>query len=167
MNNKGFTLLEFLIYIGLVSIILIVFGAIALNVFSSEAKLSAIEEVSQNARFTMEKIATSVRNAEVINNPDQDMSASSLSLQMADTVQNPTIFNLLDGVVTITEGIGSPVNVTSSEVNVSELIFSNLSYSATPGTVRIQMTVKLVNPDNRQEYKVERTYFTTANIRKN
>lgn len=164
--NKGFTLIEFLLYIGIVGIVLLVAGAICLNVLFGKAKLMAIEEVSQNTRFTIEKIADRVRNANTINSPTQGVSTSTLSLQMADSAKNPTVFDLSSGVVRITEGTGSAVNLTSSEVTVTNLQFSNISYSNTPGTVRIQMTVKLTNPENRQEYNFEKTFYTTANIRK-
>jgi len=164
--QRGFTLLEFLLYIGLVGIILTVSGAIGLNVLFGKAKLMSIEEVSQNTRFTIEKIANRVRNAEAINSPSQGTFASTLSLQMMDPSKNPTVFDLSGGVVRIKEGTGSTVDLTSSEVTVTTLQFSNISYLNTPGTVRIQMTIKLVNVENRQEYKFEKTFYTTANIRK-
>lgn len=164
--NKGFTLLEFLLYISLVGIILLVAGAIGLNVLFGKAKLGAIEEVSQNARFTIEKIADRVRNAEAINSPAQGASASTLSLQMANAGQNPTVFDLSGGVARIKEGAGATTDLTSNEVTVTALQFSNISYTDTPGTVRIQMTIKLTNPENRQEYNFEKTFYTTANIRK-
>ncbi len=166
MNNKGFTLLEFLLYIGIVGIILTVSGAIGLNVLFGKAKLMSIEEVSQNARFAMEDMALKIRNSEAINSPATSTSASTLSLQMADSTKNPTVFDVSSGIVQITEGTGSAVDLTSSEVTVTTLQFSNISYSNTPGTVRVQMTIKRVNPENRQEYNFEKTFYTTATIRK-
>lgn len=164
--SKGFTLIEFILYIGIVGVVLLVAGAIGLNVLFGKAKLMAIEEVSQNARFTIEKIADRVRNANAINSPATSTSASTLSLKMASSTQNPTIFDLSGGVIRITEGMGSTVNLTSSEVTITNLQFSNISYSNTPGTLRIELRLKLVNPENRQEYNFEKTFYTTANIRK-
>jgi len=166
-RRDGFTLIEFLLYIGLVGIILTVAGAICLNIIFGKAKLMAIEEVSQNARFVMEDIAKKVRNAEAINSPSQGTSATTLSLQMADSAKNPTIFDISGNSVRIQEGIGPIVSLSSSEVIVSNVQFTNISYTDTPGTVRIQMTIKLVNPGNRQEYNFEKTFYTTANIREN
>lgn len=163
MNNKGFTLLEFLLYIGLVGIILTVSGAIGLNVLFGKAKLMTIEEVSQNARFVMEKISLDIRNAEIIDTPSQGETSSVLTLQKS----NGNIeYELVSGVLSRKEGNGSYLDLTSSEVTVTNLAFSNISYSDTPGTVRVQMTMKLVNPENRQEYNFEKTFYTTANIRK-
>jgi len=164
--NKAFTLIEFLIYIGIVGLVLIAAGAIALNILFDKAKLTAIEEVSQNTRFTMEKIANTVRNAQAINSPAISASAPALSLQMADSGKNPTVFDLFGGAVRIKEGAGSAVNLTSSKITVTNLQFSNISYASTPGTIRIQITVKSINPGNRQEYNFEKIFYTTANIRK-
>lgn len=138
MNNKGFTLLEFLLYIGLVGIILTVSGAIGLNVFFGKAKLMAIEEVSQNARFTMEKVARVVRNG-----------------------QDSSIFTLSGGAL-----LQNGTAITSDEVTVTDFQIFDISYPDTPGTKRIQMTIKFNNPENRQEYNFEKTFYTTANIRK-
>lgn len=164
--KEGFTLIEFILYIGIVGIILTIAGAIGLNVLLGKARLMAAEEVSQNTRFIMEKITERVRNAEAINSPAPGTSASTLSLQVADSAKNPTVFDLSGGVVRIKEGSGPNVALSSSEVTVTDLQFSNTSYANTPGTVRVQMTTEFNNPDNRREYNFSKTFYTTANIRK-
>lgn len=68
-KEKGTTLIEFLIYITIVALVLTAAGAIVLNVLFGKAKLGAIEEVSQNGRLSLEKIADTIRNAEAINSP--------------------------------------------------------------------------------------------------
>jgi Tfp pilus assembly protein PilW len=163
---KGFTLIEFLLYIGLLGIILTVSGAIGLNILFGKAKLNSIEEVSQNSRFAIEKIASTIRNAQAINSPATSTNGTSLSLVMTDSSLNPTVFDLSSKILRITEGAGSAVNLTSDEVSVSDLQFTNISYTGTPGTVRIQITVEHINPDNRPEYDVSKTFYATANLRK-
>lgn len=164
--KQGFTLIEFILYIGIVSTVLAVTAAIGVNVLFGKAKLAAIEEVSQNARFSIEKIADTIRNAQAIQSPSIGTTASSLSLQMADLAKNPTIFDISGGVVRIKEGAGGAVDITSSEVVATNIQFSNISYALTPGTVRVQMTVQYNNPSGRKEYEFQKTFYTTANIRK-
>lgn len=163
--EKGFTLIEFIFYICLVAVILTVIGAIGLNVLFGKAKLMSIEEVSQNARIVLERVAERIRNADAVNSPVRGSSASSLSLRMADSAKDPTVFDLSDGFLQIQEGFGLVTALTSDEVVITDLQFSNISYMNTPGTVRIQMTIKLVNLDNRQEYNFEKTFYTTASLR--
>lgn len=164
--NRGFTLIEFLIYIAIVGTVLLATGAIGFNVLFGKAKLMAIEEVSQNARFTMERIAMSVRNAETIQSPVPGASDSVLALKMADKTKNPTSFVLSNGSLQIKEGPGAFVSLTSSETMVTALQFSNISYPNTPGTIRIQMTLQYTNPSNRPEYRFSKTFYTTATVRK-
>ncbi len=164
--EKGFTLLDFSIYIAILGITLSIIGAITLNIFFGRAKLIAIEEVSQNSRFILEKISRKIHNAESINSPLKGASDTLLSLQIKDPSKNPTIFYLADGIIRIQEGNNPPVILNSDEVVVTNLQFTNLSYPDTPGTIRIQMDVRFVNPSNRQEYNFGKTFYTTVNIRK-
>lgn len=163
--KNGFTLIEFLLYIVIVGVILVVVGGIGLNILLGKAKQGALEEVSQNARFVMENITSAVRGAQSVNSPARGFSSSTLSLAMASSSVNPTIFDLSGGMARIKEGLGAFVSLTSGEVLVTDLQFSNVSYPGAPGAVRIQVTVRQVNPDNRPEYNFEETFYTTASVR--
>lgn len=164
-SGAGFTLIEFIMYTTIVGVILLAVGAIGINIFFNKAKLTAVDEVSQNSRFVLEKITYAIRNAEIINSPSLGTSGTSLSLQMADLSKNPTLFDLNNGFVRIKEGAGNYINLTTDEVVITNLQFSNLSYTGTPGTMRIEITVKFNNLTARQEYNFEKTFYATANIR--
>ncbi|MBI4458200.1 type II secretion system protein [Candidatus Uhrbacteria bacterium] len=164
--NKGHTLIELLLYVAIFAVVSLVAGAIVLNMLFGKAKLTAVEEVGQNGRMALETVIQRVRDAQAVNAPAPAASASTLSLQMADAARNPTVFDLSGGAVRITEGAGAPVALTASEVSVTSLLFSNASYAGTPGTVRIMMTVGHANPQNRQEYSFEKTFYSSATIRK-
>jgi len=163
--NNGFTLIEFLLYIGLIGILLTVSGAIALNVLFGKAKIGATLEVSQNARFVMERLVSDIRNADIIDTPAQG--ATSTNLLAIEKITGNIDFQLVNGILERKKGMESSVDLISSDVAITELEFHNISYSNTPGTIRIKMTMKFVNPENRQEYNVEKTFYTTVNIRKN
>lgn len=162
----GFTLLEFLIYLGLISLVLTMAGAVALNIMFRKAKLTAIKEVSQNARLVSGRVSAIARNAQSIISPAAGNNTSVLSLQMADTAKDPTVIDLSNGAVRIKEGLGNAVNLTSGQVEITNLDFSNISYFQTPGTVRMQIVIKFVNPSGRSEYDWSMPFFTTVNIRK-
>lgn len=84
--------------------------------------------------------------------------SSTFSLKMADAAKNPTLFYLSGGALWMQEGTSAAVRLTSSEVTVTVLQFTNVSYASTPGTVRIKMTV--------QSNNFEKTFYTTTNVRK-
>ncbi|MBI5306179.1 type II secretion system protein [Candidatus Wolfebacteria bacterium] len=164
--NKGFTLIELLLYITIVAITLTVFGAIVLNVLFSKAKFTAMEEVNHNARFILEKMAVATRNAQSVNSPLAGASGGILSLQMADAAKNPTIFDVSNGVLRITEGAGATANLTTNKVIVTNIQFSNVAYPNNTGAINTVLGIKYINPNNRQEYKFENTFYASAIIRK-
>ena len=165
--KKWFTLIEFVIYIGIAGTALVVTGAIGLNILFGKAKLGAVGEVSYNARFAMEKISERVRNAQAINSPAIGTSGTSLSLKMADTRKNPTVFDVVNNRIRIKEGSsGIPTELISDETNVASLLFSNVSYVNTPGAVRVELSLEHVNLSGRPEYNASGTFYTNANIRK-
>lgn len=166
MDKKAFTLLEIILYIGLLTLFLAITGGIAINIIFNKTKLSVIQEVSQNGRFAMEKIYNSIINSDGVNVPISGQSGAVLSLVVADSLKNPTIFDLSSGILRIKEGNSQPVDLTSDKVIVTSLSFSNVSYTNTPGTIKVQMSIKFKNPDNRQEYNLEKTFYSSANIRK-
>jgi len=83
---------------------------------------------------------------------------------MADLSSNPTIFDLVDGKLQITQGTEGPYELTTDQVIVSNLLFTNLSYPNTPGTVRIEMTIEHLNPSGRMEYQASIDLKTTVSL---
>lgn len=63
--NKGFTLIELIIYIGIVAAILLVAVNFGWEIVYGNVKSQAIREVQQNARFSMEKITRALLSGEL------------------------------------------------------------------------------------------------------
>lgn len=165
-RNAGFTLIEFLIYSILVTIIVGSLVLMSVNVLAARSRMIAAEEVSHNARFALGKIMYEIRRAEQITSPLPGATASSLSLVAAD---GDTLVFSLDAVeeeLEMTIGSGTPVPLTSEYIAVSGLEFANVSYPDTPGTVRTEMILEYVNPLERAEWEFQRTFYATENIRR-
>ncbi|MEX0917612.1 MAG: hypothetical protein WDZ93_00470 [Candidatus Paceibacterota bacterium] len=113
----------------------------------------------------MQILTQTVRNAESITSPGTGGSASSLTLNVVDGADDPTVFDLSGGAIRITEGAGSAVVLTNSRVSASDVSFHNLSHDDTPGTVRVQFTLTHENPENRNEYEYEKTFIGSATLR--
>jgi len=163
-NGGGFTLIEFLIYIAIVSSILVLISGFLWNIVFGNIKETAYQEVQQNGRFALTKISQEIKRATGINSPLAGGSANSLSLAMADPNFNPTIFDLADGKLRITQGANPPIELTTDQVIISNLQFSNLSYEGTPGAIRIEMTISHLNPANRIEYQASIDLKTTVSL---
>lgn len=65
----------------------------------------------------------------------------------------------------IKEGSNTEVVLSNSKVAVSNLTFTNLTRSSTPGVVRISFTLSRVNANNRNEYDYQKTFVTSAALR--
>src|SRR3989344_6964990 len=124
--KSGFTLVELLIYISLVSIF--VSGAISfmLNVLSTREKVYQQQTVEQNARAAIARIAYEIRRANNI----QGISSDELTL---NNESSNTKISLISGRIQITTGGTGPYYLTSNQINVlsppdaPKPLFTNLS----------------------------------------
>ena len=66
MNKKGFTLIEFLIYISIVGFVIGALTLAGINVMHGRAEVRSMEEVEENGRFALQKITYLIRNANSI-----------------------------------------------------------------------------------------------------
>ena len=148
MQNKGFTLVETLIYIAIISGVLAAFVSFALNISEARTKTYVAEEVQANARVALETIVQKIRSAAGLNigtsvfNTDPGV----LSLMMNNSSLNPTVINLssTDGSLQIKEGSDSPVAVTSNRVKITNLVFRNFTSVGARANVGIELTVAYV-----------------------
>lgn len=163
--HKGFTLIEFLLYIGVTSIILLSISFFLSMLLQSRIKNQTIAEVEQQGLQVMQIITQAARNADSVDEPAMGISSNELELVMTTPAVNPTIFNLDVGVIRITEGAGSAIVLTNSRIVASALTFQNLSRTSTPGTIRIQFTLTHVNPEGKNEYSFTKTFIGSATLR--
>jgi type II secretory pathway pseudopilin PulG len=166
-SNTGFTLIELLLYVGIVAIVIT--GAIlfAWDVIYGRIKSQTQQEVSQNLRLATKRIAYEIRNASGINS----VSGSTLSLAMSDTNRNPTVFDLSGGQVRIGYGSSgscpttSPCTLTSNEVTVSTLTFTNRSSGTDSYNVQFDITIE--STADRQEWQITQSYTSSVEVRSN
>lgn len=161
---KSFTLIEILIYLGLVAVILILIIGLTFNIIYGNVKRSSYQEIQQNARFALEKINRLIRESAGINSPVPGASSDSLSLMMVDEAVNPTIIDLLNNQIRLRQS-ENVYSLTSDQVVVSGLEFTNLSYENTPGTIKTVFDIEYNNPDNRNEYQASLSLTSTMSLR--
>lgn len=161
--NRGFTLIEVLIYIVIIGLVVSGFIVFALSINNSRAKTYVVQEVQANARIALDLIGQKIRLAEDVVNPSEGNSASSLELDISDTDDN-LVFNVIDDVLNITDGAADPVAITSDEVKVSNLSFINLAQTGERDNIRIEITVEYANPESK-EYEYSQTLQTAISLR--
>ncbi len=158
-NQAGFTLVELLLYLGIVVFILFAASGFFFVILQSRLKNQAINEVNQQGLQISQLITHSIRNAENVNSPAGGAADPAISLDVVTSGDDPTIFDLADGVVQIKEGTGSAISLNNSRVVASDLVFENLSRPNTSGIIRFQFTLTYNNPEGRNEYNFDQTFY--------
>jgi len=164
-SGAGFTLIELLLYIGLSGAMLLAVSVFLSIIIQSRVENQVSAEVEHQGWQIIQSITQTIRNSEAINSLPAGSSASSISLQVSDVAKNPTIYDLSGTTIRITEGGGSPIDLNSSRVELSNLSFQNLSRLDTPGIIRISFDLTHINPASKKEYDYTKTFYATASLR--
>ncbi len=164
--SSGFTLIELVLYIAICSIFLTASVSFAWDLIYGRVKSYAQEEVNQNMRFASKRIIYEMRNAQSINT----VSASSISLQMADSARNPTIIDVSSNRVRIGYGSSgpcpttSPCFLTASNVSVTGLSFTDLSSAPNSRNIKFTLTIS-TGAGAKKEFQETQTYTGSAELR--
>lgn len=164
-SHAGVTLVELLLYIALISVVVFSISAFMFLTLQSRIKNESIAEVEQQGLQAMQMIAQIVRNSTSLNFPIQAGSADNTSINVSVPANSPTIFSLSSGQIMMQEGATGAIALTNSRVDVTGLVFQNLSPSATSEILRVSFTVASKNPGGRNEYDYSKTFFTSAQLR--
>lgn len=165
----GFTLIELLIYVGLVSIFLTAATSSLLDIVFGSVKSSVEQEVQENLRYVTQRVQFEIRNADTINSGSSFginlASDSTKSLSLATpSPNNPTEFRVSGGILQIKQGSGSWTVLTSSVLEVTNLVFTKLSDSNSEN-ISFTVTVKYRNPSGRIEWDKTSTFEGASQLR--
>jgi len=163
-KNKGFTLVELLLYVGISSFILSAVVFFASSLIQTQTKNRTTSEVNEQGIILMQFITQTIRNAESINYPTTGENSTQLSLGVGEAIKNPTIFRVDSGAFQVQEGANIDV-LTNSKVTVVNERFTNLSLADTPGVIKIDFTLSYVNPSQRNEFNYAKTFTSTVSLR--
>ncbi|MFA5386691.1 MAG: glycine-rich domain-containing protein [Candidatus Paceibacterota bacterium] len=160
-HDKGFTLIEILLYVGITAVIAgSIFGI--LNIVSKQGlHEAALNESSNQLNFVMQTVQRLVRGSSLIESPVATTTVTStLKLRMEDPLKDPTCLSLVDGAIKLAQGpdesnrqncTSTLSNLTDSSVVVDQLDFKK--FSQYPGhdviSLNIQITASSTNPNSR------------------
>jgi len=164
-NKSGFSLLELLIYISLLSGFLLIIVNIFFMVSSSSQREEARAEVQQNLRFAMEQIASELRSSDsaiTVNAPASGASGNILNFTSSGIT---TEFAVSGGVLRKT--IGASINPLTNDkvtVSTSSPLFTRLDNSDANPSIQIILTISY-NDNERPNYHFSQTAQTTVSLR--
>ncbi len=163
--NKGFTLIEMIVYIAILGVMAVSMTRFVGLLSEARLKNQVALEVEQQGSQAMRLITQTVRNASSITSPTAGNSASSVTLVVPTPALSPTIFGQTGNALYIKEGAGANVSLTNSRVVLSGLSFQNLTPSGASSALRIVFTLTYVNATSKQIYNYSRTFRSTAILR--
>ena len=168
-KNNGFTFLELIIYIAIITVVLSSLVRFAWSAIGNSVKSTTQQEVYASARYVSERIKYEIRNANGINEGSSTFDASPGVLSLVQTApDNPTVIDLSAGEVRIKQGAAAAVNLNSTDTTVTSLVFTNYS-SGDNKTKHIGFTMTITSNYGsvRQEYTDTVTLRSSAEVRSN
>lgn len=166
-KRSGFTLIETSIYGLLLSGMILVSILFSLSISDGNQKARAYQEVQQNARMAMNRMIGEIEAANDLNAGSSVFGTSpgTLSLVNDNSSKNPTVFTVVNSALRIQQGAGAVIPLTSDDVQVTNLIFTNLSVTNRTKNILISMTVQYVNYASSSIYQASTTLEASATIR--
>jgi hypothetical protein len=172
----GFTLLEFIIYIGLVTFVLAASVVFAHTLIDDQAKQELLIEVNEDGGFVLDKLSYYIQRADSVDAQTvYNTSPGKLVLNFFDG--SKVIFDtfqkqitLGDSTVNVTKlrmqrGTDPAVELVSDKITVTNFAITNLS-SAGATVLKINLSLAAVNPSNSQTYAAQNSWTTSATLRK-
>ncbi len=143
LRSPGFTLFEILLYTAFIGIIMTGAILLAFSALTMRSTLRASTILEGNVRFALGRIHTLMENASAISSPATSTAGEILTLTMAAPELNPTIINVSDGTLFLSQGTGAAASLISNEVIIRRVTFARVS-STTPA-IRFVLTAGLRN----------------------
>ena len=163
---RGFTLLETLLFIGASSIIVLIVAGLLHLILVAQTKQTIISEINETGIRALAVISSVVQDSSTITALSIGQNGSSLTLDRRNLADTPTILDIANSTLRLTEGGQTPSALHSSRINASGLEVTNLSpTTSTPGVVDIRFTLSSINPSSRAEYEYSKTFQSAFSLR--
>lgn len=166
-KNRGFTLLEILLYMLIASGILFAIMSFALQIMEVSKKSSDMQEIETNIDYISNKLSSVIKTANSIDNENSTFNndIGKLSLNVPDGAKSPTLFYLENEAVYLKEGATADVKITSDFVKCTQLKFVKVTTAKSPDQVVFDMQCEPINSD-LAALKQELSIHTTISLRK-
>lgn len=158
MKQKGFTLIELILYIAIMGIVILAASGLYSLIVTSQIKNEAMSEVDGQGAQIMQIITQDIRNAAQVSIPSSPgSSGTTLTLTYPDST---TTTFALQGTTLLQNGT---LSLNSSQIGVSSILFSNTSPNTTVAqSIRVQFT--LVNTHGKELFTYSKQFIDSADV---
>ncbi len=176
-NFFGFTLIEFVVYISVASLILIALISFTLAILNMRQKQLAYQEVRENGAFILKEMLYQIENAQSIVKEDSVFDTNPGVLKLTTPSGEEIVFDTQEREIDLggksiflrslrmKEGDSEPVFISTKQVNVKNIVFKNLSPGEEVRNIQINLSLEFINPEKEKSYQAELSWQTSANLR--
>ncbi len=157
--NKGTTLIEIIFYITISGIIFLASFSALHTLTQSKLKNQVNSELGYQGNIIMNQMLETIREADSIINPSNQLNSNLLSLEKDGNEIN---YELSENNILISRGISEPTALNNSKVQVIDLSFYNYSSSINHDSIRVMFTLQYTEQAGNNH---QRQFYGTASIR--
>lgn len=168
MTNRGVTLIELILYVAIFVVFITGVVTYGIQTINIREKIRVEQDVIFNARLVAKRIAFEIRNASSI----ISVTPTSITLGSADSSRNPVTIAKSGTRLVISWDTSAncptatPCNLTSNDVVVNSLAFSNMSDGgAKSASIKYAFTMSRLNPGGRSEWSYTQSMSGNAELR--
>ncbi|MBI2609981.1 type II secretion system protein [Candidatus Giovannonibacteria bacterium] len=144
--RRGFTLIETLIYIAILSVLIGSGMAGAFYIIDSSEKNKSDINAETEAHFLIRKIDWALEGADILNIPAPAANGPLLSVNKDNYASNPVVIDSGSGRARISKAGGAPIEITNTRVSIQNLKFEHLpSVGAKPPAIRATFQIGTKN----------------------
>jgi len=161
-TGAGFTIIEMVVYVGILALILAGVVNVTLSVSSTFSELRATRQLNRSAAVLLDRFVREVRDARsvVVGSSAFDAHPGELTLDYGAGV--PQVRFYLDGgVVTLDRGGASEGDLTAPGVSATTFIFRRIESGSVSEAVRLEVTLESTSGEG---FAAE-TFYATAVVR--
>lgn len=159
LNQKGFTLIEFLLYMALLSIFMLTLSEMFVSILELQTESEGLSFVEEDGRFILARLTNDINNASSISTPAAPGNTSDTLVLVLNGVQNT--YSIQSNNLAISNPQGS-ANLNSSGSNVTAINFLRLGVAG-KDSIKISFTIQGVSVGNSGPET--RTFNTTVTRR--
>lgn len=168
MNKNGMTLIEIIIYVGILAFVATALISMSINLITLNNRSVVQQELSASLRLISEKINFEIKNAKSISS----VTANSFTVITQDPSRSPTTFDLNSGNIRMGFGVGgscpasNPCPLNSNLINISNFSVTNLSSGDSRSeNIKYSITGNYINNSGRAEFNSQDSISSSQEVR--
>jgi len=163
-KNRGFTLIELMLFMGIFSILIVALFQLFVAVFDVQLESQSTSAVARDSRFIINKLTNDIKNTISVSKP-ATAGAQLSTLAISDGVTTYT-YSLTNGYLTLNNStLGTTDQLNSVNTTVSSLNFLRLSDTKSQNTNTITVSFTLVSNTVKRSGAVSEVFTFTVGTR--